>query len=539
MIALRPYQEECVAAHWSYLAENDGNPLFVVPTGGGKSHVMAAFLRRSLEAWPTTRAIVLTHVQELIEQNHDKLLEHWGGPLAPVGIYSAGLGRRDTSDSVVFAGIQSVFKRPEDLGRFDLALVDECHLIPKKGQGRYRTYLDALRELNPDLRVLGYTATPFRLDGGLLHRGEGAIFDDIAYDVDLVMLVREGWLAPLVPKRPEHAIDLSGVRTARGEFIEADVAEAAMGTDCVRAAVQEVVTVARTAGRRSWLIFCSGIAHAGAVLDELDRHGVSARAVFGDTHRYERAQAVDDFRTGRFTALVNVGVFTTGFDVPRVDLMAVMRATQSAGLYVQIMGRGMRTFAGKRDCLVLDYGGNVERHGPINMVQPRAATGDSPPPMKVCPECSLIIGAWVPVCDCGFVFPMAGAGERILEHATAAATAEIIQLEKPKPEVVRIQAVYYVPHKKPDKPTSLRVDYIAGMTVLSEWVCFEHEGFARRKACQWWLNRAEPPAPTTVEQAMERIGEVKKPKAVEVVRDGKYVRVTRAIWSQAEEATPF
>lgn len=335
-VKLRPYQEECVAAHWRYLEACDGNPLFVVPTAGGKSHIIAAFLQRSIEAWPSTRAIVLTHVKELIEQNHGKFIDHVGA-FASAGIYSAGIGARDTQQSVIFAGIQSMYNKAEQLGRFDLVLVDECHLIPKKGEGRYLTYLAALREINPHVRVLGYTATHYRLDGGYLHKGPGRIFTDVAYEIPIDRLVREGFLSPLIGKKPgAGSIDTSGIATVSGDFKKDDLEAAAMRAGCVEAAIAEVVRYGRDQSRRSWLLFSCGIEHGSRIGLELTAHGISWRFVHGGTPKDERKQAVEQFKRGEFQALVNVGVYTTGFDAPNVDLLALLRATQSTGLYVQI-----------------------------------------------------------------------------------------------------------------------------------------------------------------------------------------------------------
>ncbi len=392
-LVLRDYQREAIAATYDFFARNEtGNPLFVIPTGGGKSLILAEFIRRTLRAWPETRFLVVTHIKELVQQNHDEFVSHWDNSIScPAGVYSAGLGRRNTREQVIFAGIQSVHDKANALGYFDLVLIDEAHLVPKKGMGRYRTYLDDLRKINPDVRVCGYTATHFRLDGGYLDRGEGRIFTDVAYEVSLELLIEQGHLVPLVAKRPEHVVDTSEVGTSGGDFKQDELEEAAM--ENVVAAVSEIVRTARATGRNHWLIFACGINHAELVRDLLvAEHDVVAKCVFGKTSKDDRDEIVKAFRDGYLTALVNVGVLTTGFNAPCCDLMAVMRATQSAALYVQMMGRGMRTHPGKKDCLVLDYGCNVERHGPVNRVRPswrREVRGEDkpPPPMTVCPSC--------------------------------------------------------------------------------------------------------------------------------------------------------
>ncbi len=357
MKVLRDYQKAALKAHFDYFSNRTGNPLIVMPTGSGKSVVIAEFCKQVIHDWPTQRIIILTHVMELIEQDYEELIGQWD-VLAPVGIYSAGVGRRDLGCAVTFAGIQSVWtkldtpsKAAEALGTFDLVLIDEAHLIPKSGEGRYRSYLAWLRERNPMLKILGYTATPFRLDGGMLHKGDGRIFTDVAYDVPLKKLIGDNYLAPLVAKMPEETIDTKGVGTAVGDFKKGELEEAAIAGDNVSMAVAEMLTVAERDGRKHWLVFACGRKHAEQILEQVRERDVSAELIMGHTPKEERKRIIRDAKAGKITCVVNVGVLTTGFNWPRCDLLAVMRPTQSAALYVQIMGRGMRTFPGKKNCI--------------------------------------------------------------------------------------------------------------------------------------------------------------------------------------------
>lgn len=530
---LRDYQQECVDEHFRYFENRRGNPLFVVPTGGGKSLIFADFARRIFENWSDQRVIALTHVQELIGQNHRHFCDHWG-LLAPVGIYSAGLGRRDTRDSLIFAGIQSVYNKPEALGSFNLAVIDEAHLVPKVGQGRYLTYLAALREMNPRLRVIGYTATPYRLQGGLLHRGEGRIFTDIAYDIPVTRLIREGYLVPVVSKRAEADIDTSGVGTATGDFKKGELEDAAL--ECTTAAVDEMVEIGRSQERKHWLVFGCGITHAGQILDRLRHHGIESEAVFGHTPNEERKAILKRAKDGKLTALVNVGVLTTGFDWPRCDLLGVMRPTQSTSLYVQMYGRGMRIFpaGGKKDCLALDYGRNVLRHGPIDGVvaNDTGLPGDGDRRARVCPKCNKILSVATKVCtDCGYVFPVE---RREASHDRTASTADPINIgeavfEPANPTVVSILRVEYERWEKRDGdgPNTLRVTYWSNLQRFSEWLCFDHPpgSYARRMAEEWWLQRAPGPVPFSVGEALQRSDELARPSQISVLPSGKYHQV--------------
>ncbi|MCU0254783.1 MAG: DEAD/DEAH box helicase family protein, partial [Acidobacteria bacterium] len=201
MLTLRPYQRQAIDAIYGYFAENAGHPLVVIPTAGGKSLVMAAFIEGVLRAWPDQRILVVTHVRELIAQNHAELIGLWPG--APAGIFSAGLGRRDLRARILFAGIQSIHRRAWEVQQCDLVLIDEAHLIPGSSDTMYRRFLDTLGRINPQLKVIGFTATPYRLDSGMLHEGKGALFTDIAFEVSVRQLIDDGWLCPLVSKAAE------------------------------------------------------------------------------------------------------------------------------------------------------------------------------------------------------------------------------------------------------------------------------------------------------------------------------------------------
>ena len=533
MTELRDYQRHAINALYAFFDRDDGgNPLLVMPTGSGKSHVVAGFLHEVLQTWPDQRVLVATHVRELIEQNHAKLLQHW--PDAPAGIFSAGLGRYDVLSPITFVGIQSVHRKAAAFGRVDLVLVDEAHLVPKDGQGMYRTFLDALRTRNQALRVIGLTATPFRLQGGMLHRGDGRIFTDIAYDVDLLRLVDQGYLAPLTAKRTRAQMDVSGVHVRAGEFVTKELEAAALRRpDAVREACREIVD--RGQDRRSWLVFCCGVAHAEAVMAELNLF-VSAGLVTGATPKEERDDLIARFRAGSLRALVNVNVLTTGFDAPQTDLLAVLRPTASPVLYVQMMGRGMRPAPGKKDCLVLDFGGNVMRHGPINHVRPvNTGKAEGPPPAKSCPQCDSLVATGTRECpDCGYAWP-----ERRVTHDRGA--GEIDPLAREPFERFEVRGVGYALHEKPGKPNSIRVAYVCGLTTFSEWVCLEHDGWPGRRARSWWRERGggtEPPhtAAAALEQINAGLVRLREPAAVRVRLGGKFPEVVGYEWRREAAA---
>jgi DNA repair protein RadD len=403
-------------------------------------------------------------------------------------------------------------------------LVDEAHLIPRSANTTYRRFLDDLGRINPQLKIIGLTATPYRLDSGMLHTGPDALFDDIAFEVSVRELIDQRYLAALISKQTTTQLDVSGVGTRCGEFIAGQLWAAVDQGPITRAAIDEVVTYGQD--RRSWLLFCAGVDHARHVCDAVRSRGFSCATIFGHTPKAERDRIIGAFKRGEVRALASMGVLTTGFNAPAVDLIAMLRPTKSTGLYVQMAGRGTRLAPGKDNCLVLDFAGNVARHGPIDLVKPRDklnGEGDGEARTKVCPACQTINALAARVCaDCGYVFP---APEVQLE---ATATTRPI-LSTGRPEWVDVGTVTYHRHEKTGKPPSLRVDYHCGLVRHCEWVCLEHGGYAGRKALQWWRRRADGElAPATVDDALARAQELRQPVQIAVRPNGRYTEVIHA-----------
>jgi DNA repair protein RadD len=471
-LTLRPYQENAIEALYQYWFDKRGdNPLVVCPTGAGKSLILAKLIQDAL-AYPGTRILMLTHVAELIKQNAEELVGILPG--VDLGFYSASIGQKRLDRQVTFAGIQSVWQQAENMvPPPDLVLIDEAHLVPKNTSTRYGRFLADLKVCNPSVKVVGLTATPYRLDSGYLHKGKGALFDGIAYDIPIGLLIDQGYLSPVISKGAKAKIDLTNVGMRGGEFIESQLAVAASDPELVRATVEEIVRFGQD--RRSWLVFASGVAHAEMINAEMAHHGIDAAVVTGADNKTDRAKAINDFKAFRTRCLINVNVLTTGFNHPATDLVAMVRATASAGLYVQMVGRGTRTADGKEDCLLLDFGGNVERHGFIDAVRVKDKTasakkGDAP--VKECPACQALVPIGLQYCECGHKFP-----ERELNHDKNAYGGAVLSSQVVS-EWVDVDRVTYDRHQKAGKPDSIRVTYQCGMRDVREWLCPDHGGYA-------------------------------------------------------------
>ena len=423
---LRWYQEQAVSAVWDYLrSTKDGAPCVVLPTGSGKTFVIAELCRQVVE-WGG-RALVLAHVKELLEQTADKLTRCVAPEL--VGIYSAGLNERATSTPIVVAGIQSVYTRAKELGEFHLIVVDEAHLIPPAGSGRYRTLLEAEKEVSPKARLVGLTATPYRMGCGWIVKdradsqdesGYDRLLDTVVYEAPTSHLIADGTLSTVTSVAARRAPDFSAVHTVRGDFDETEIEKVLSGKNVLESVCQELVD--KASARNKVVVFCNrreSARRAAKLIERFDPNHL-AEVVDGDTPAGDRADVVRRFKSetgdsdlfgnvGKPLKYVcNVGVFTTGFDAPNVDCVALLRPTKSLALYQQMIGRGLRRAPNKADCLVLDFGGNIDRHGPIDLPEPAADRRLAPNEKnwKTCGQCGAVVAKFFQVCPmCGAEFP--------------------------------------------------------------------------------------------------------------------------------------
>lgn len=542
MKTLRPHQSEAISALYNYWNQPDsGHGLIVIPTGGGKSLLMAAIIKDISEKWPGTRILVLAHVKELIQQTHDEIQQYW--PAAPVGIFSAGIGRKELQAPILIAGIQSIAAHAHKMSPPpEIVLVDECHLIPRNESTRYLSTIKLLTQMYPHLKVVGLSATPYRLDSGWLHHGDGAIFDRIVYDVPVQSLIDQGYLCSVYPKNPDAHIDANGVRHSGKEYVAGELEQHVLDSGTTPAAVADMLE--RAKDRKKWLIFACGVKHALEIKSLLEAEGIPTGIITGETPKSERDGLIQDFKGGTLTpirALCNVNVLTTGFNVPAVDFIALMRPTESVGLYVQMVGRGMRTAPGKTDCLVADYAGLTLRHGPIDAVDPSRTPfdGDGVAPAKECPECQTIIHAAIRICPvCGFIFPV-----NDIQIKTTPTEAPILKAQI-EPEEIVVSYTEYSIHKKEGKKDSVRIIYSHGLGTVSEWVFPEANtqwgNFYYRKFCKE-MGMTEP-YPVDADGFVAR-PDLRSAVRIWTVAEGKYDRVKRHEWGglvkSYEDSVPF
>lgn len=530
MIELRPYQSRVLDQLWNWFEQNHGgHPLVEACVGAGKSILIGHLCFRAITLFPGTRILMVVASRELCAQNLEKLLRIW--PQAPAGVHSAGLGRKDLGRDIIFATIGSVAKKAHLLGRIDLLLVDEAHNINPAAQGMYRTLIRDLHRYNPSMRVIGWTGTAYRGDGIWLTDAEEQLFTDVAARVTMRELLDAGFLSPLRTAPVEQILQASGVRVHGGDYVVSDLARRIDQADLVDRCADELVRLG--ADRKRWLIYGVTVAHAQHIAAALTERGIACRVVSAETPRAERDEAIRMFRSGLLRALVNVAVLTTGFDVPEVDLIGLMRNTRSPVLYVQIAGRGMRLAEGKADCLWLDFTDTTALLGPVDQVRgrKRSVRKDSAGmPTKVCDSCGARAQIHVHACACcGAEFPV----EEHEPHRATVSAAEILS-GGPKIERYDVTDVRYRRHEKIGSRPSMRVDYYAGLRcVASEWICVEHEGYALEKARTWWGRRSANAMPENVFDATMAAGSLRKPAAITVNESGKFPEIVGVEWDES------
>lgn len=358
MYKLRDYQQQAVNNTIKYFRHRHDPAVIVLPTGAGKSLVIAELARIA-----KGRVLVLAHVKELVEQNYEKYKSYG----LNAGIFSASLGKKDYDDKAIFGSVQSVARAPDEFfNNFSLLVIDECHRVAEEGSTQYQDVIKKLTERNADLCILGLTATPYRMGLGWIYEygptGEvktdkKRFFKQCVYELPLSYMIRHKYLTvPVKIDIPVTSYDFSELTDSDRAFTNAEVEEILKSQKRLTPLIiKNIIDITERFDRHGVMIFSSSVRHAEEIMSYLPQK--EARLVVGDTALNERDKIINDFKKRKFKYLVNVSVLTTGFDAPHVDVIAILRPTESNSLYQQIIGRGLRLSEEKKDCFVLDYTG--------------------------------------------------------------------------------------------------------------------------------------------------------------------------------------
>ena len=536
-ISLRPYQEECIEAIVRAIP-HDRHILIQAATGAGKTIVFCELIRRLLADWPHIRIGILAHRRELITQAHTKLLKVW--PEAPIGIACASLGGPvDTDRPVVIGSIQTLINRAATTAAFDLIIVDEAHRIPPINHAsQYSEWLGAMKRYNPEARILGVTATPFRLGHGYIYGpvckpGNQNLFDALHYRIGIKDLQAQGFLCGYRAKEAENIeYDLSTVKVS-GDYNIKDLADVMSKEQHVGSAVKAAQDYAQD--RKRIVVFCVTIDHAKRVSGAFGDAGISSAAVHSEMPTAQRDMVLRQFEAGRIRALCNVGVLTEGWDSPAVDCILLCRPTKAPALYVQMVGRGLRPFPDKKDVLILDLSNNCRTHGdpdsPSVGIPGKAVKTVAP--TKSCPKCMEIVPIGAIACrECGYVWP-----QQVIELNGSAQMRDVkwSAVEKPNPitvEIIECRADRYVSKAGNDM---LRLKIVCepensiNTIHVNYFFMFDpqaHE-YAVRKSRSLWKTMTGNAPPESTAEADERSWEILDniPSRIEIVENGKYWNV--------------
>jgi DNA repair protein RadD len=393
MYQLRDYQQSAVNATVAHFKQENTPAVIVLPTGAGKSLVIAELARIA-----RGRVLILAHVKELVQQNHAKYVSL----NLKAGIFSAGLDRKDSMEKVIFGSIQSVARADDNFFKdFSLLIIDECHRISTNDDTQYFQVITKLKNDNNSLCILGLTATPYRLGTGWIYQlnvtnkmiqtSEDRFFKKCIFELSLKFMIKNKYLTPPVKiDSPVACYDFTSLKQNGISFVLKEIENLLKDQARITPVIiQNIIDMSKT--RDGVMIFTSSVKHAEEILKCLPDS--NSALIVGDTDDKIRDAIINDFKNKKIKFLVNVSVLTTGFDAPHVDVIAILRPTESVSLYQQIVGRGLRLSPNKFDCLILDYTGQGH-----DIFSPEI-TDDKPNNSSVmvdvtCPACGLINNFW-------------------------------------------------------------------------------------------------------------------------------------------------
>jgi len=499
----RDYQLRAYEALLDSLCRGN-NPAAAVATGGGKSLLISMLVDRFRSRGG--KSLVLTNSKELVVQNMISLRKYAG--LEGVGVYCSGLGHSAVGTSSTYGTIQTLYrnldKLPSDL---DAIIVDEVQNVAHKGSEAkmYNTLMNHF----PNARKIGLSATPYRLDKGLVYEGEGCHFDDLAIEITVKELIELGYLTPLKGIAAAVQLNLEGVHRSNGDFDTKEVDER-MTEAWLREVLANVNRLAT--GRKTILIFTPTVRTAELVAKLAVEIGISAEYVHGgDSEREDRLKR---WEAGEFTIMANCQILTVGYDNPAIDCIVDCAPTESLGKHIQKLGRGVRNYPGKTDCLVIDVAGNLSRLGGISseadFVQERA-------------DGSLVKGK---------IRKPKAPKPRGVKHGDLITDLDPMLASPSGMEGLVRNIVYIVINSKSIAGKQLlMVAYecqIEGGALVSanQFICVEYDGWARKKAEEWFALRGVQ-APYSAERAKVMCWGLPEPRTLTIRKKGKYAEVLK------------
>jgi len=499
MISLRYYQSSAVEAAWEAI-KRGAHPVLQLPTGSGKSIVIAELSRRIIERGG--RVLNCTHSMELVGQNAEEFKKLTG--IEP-GVLCAGLERTDKGHDVLFASVQSIH-RPAQRGEippFDLIQIDECHLVADK-LSKAKFYPTLFRSF-PEAQRVGYSATPSR--AGIAVYGEDRFFTERCYEVSVLELVHEGFLSPIIGVNASIQLDIDKLKTIAGEYDQKSVEdqETEAWLSAVAGSVKELAN-----DRKHIAVFCPTVKVAENAARVFTSVGLNADFVAAETT--DRDEKIIAWKDGAFPVMTSVNILSTGFNFPNLNAIVCIRPTKSQELWQQILGRATRIAPGKKNALLLDYSGNLSLHGGIcagiEEVYEQKQTGEilrgdakpKPPARKV-----------KTVKELTDLDPM---------------------MASPKGVKVKVKSMTYLVIKSGSQPGKHLVMAVyscelgSGATVdSSDFLMGEYSGYAYEKTAKWFARRGVTDFPRRAQDMHHFCFSLPEPREVTIRKNGKYINV--------------
>lgn len=493
---LRDYQIEAYRAIVKSIA-NGGRPYANLSTGSGKSLVCAILAEKCMKQGG--RALILVPSSELVTQNAKEFML-FTSDVSSFGICSAKLGKYQINKQIVFATYTSFLKKRATSGGFNILIIDECHYLAPKPDTSYQKIIKSLLRINPNMKICGMSATPYREKQGFLHLDsiEGAAtFTECAYETNIPDLIKKGYLSHVESISGDIEADMSGVRLkSNGDYNDEEMGQ--RFENIVAEAVPDMRSKFEHYGIKTALVYASNLSNARKIVAEWGDSS-TIRLAHGDMPNSERHALTRWLKEGEgLRVVVNVGIFVTGFDFPPLDCVVFFLSTMSLIKYVQICGRVIRAHDEKDVGYVLCYGGNIARHGPIDSTiapKNKKRRGEVPkkPCLSIIDETILFEGITYRVGDvcnypnsiaakkcrvCGAVFISEGAEGKYVMRSRAEILAEQVEQQKFVYEVSRI--VFEEAISKDGTPM-IKARFIGedSEELHSEYFCLQHTGSAR------------------------------------------------------------
>lgn len=516
MIA-RPYQLECLEAIWNDIIVND-TALVALPTGSGKTFIFSHLIKRSIEIKHNIKIVIAMGRIDLVKQTEQAIArvidrKH-------IGVYCGSLGRKEISRIITVASIQSI--ESVLLPNIDLMILDEAHNLDQKN-GSYLRFINKCLDKNPKLKIVGFTATPFRSTGTIY--GEDKLFKKISYKKTVKEMIAMQFLCEPKMKSSQNCFDTSQLRIRSGEYMAEDITKLVSDKELVRQQVEDAIS--RMKDRNCIVWATANIDHCNMVADVLMSMNERCTTIHSKLSKDTRSRNLSAFIGGSMRHMSFVTVLSEGFDHPPIDCVVLMRPTRSPVLYVQTVGRGLRPYPGKKECLILDYGQVILNLGPLDdpNVKGKKKDADGEAVLKECPKCfSYVFGGFKNCPECGHEFPPPSTPIEKLDKKSYEGN---ILSEKSKPETIIAGPIVISMHQSKSGNECVRITY-QDRNIITRWgTGGVSEYFVTNNA--WALERLERrlSALNIAIPSIPFAGEITINGTFEILKtiDGKYDRV--------------